>query len=242
VESGSYKKMINFFNIYDYRKFVDYVPINPEPSYKGNVLCIGTCDLYTIKPKNVLLWSWGQKLSTNYEVDILSRQCSIDWYTVMIKKYLEKNVPKIVCFTVPIYAESVQIENKIYTIHENSRRVLKFLKIKKVLSSDKYEMLDERVIKIINLPKHLKILKNIQYFKEFTGVLESYNIKWLWTFNATRTANMFYNEFDGNYPSNNYLGFVSNIDVLPESSIGEQTQNKLYKIFLKGIENYEQSS
>ena len=232
---------MNFLSIYNYRKFSGYVPTDSEPTYSGDILCVGTCDLYTIRPQDILKWTWAQRLSVDYSIDIMARHWSMSWYTMMIKKYLEKKIPKLVCFTVPVYCETVKINYKYYTLHENSQRVLKFLYIKKILNIEQYLELNKKVINIQQLSTDEKTLKSKQVFTEFVTVLEEYNIPWCWTFNATKTANKFYEEIVNEFDRKNFLGFIRNIDILPESSIGDRTQHTLYEKFLERIKKHDYS-
>jgi hypothetical protein len=232
---------MEFINIYDYRKFTDYVPVIPENKFSGDILCLGTCDLNTIRPRHINYWTWAQRLSRDYSVDVLAHHASLDISHELLNEYLKIHTPGIVCFTVQIYGELVNIGTKYYTLHENSRRVLKFLQIKKVLSQEQYLELDAKVQQIQLKSADEKLEVNLRYFQKIVKLLEDRDIRYCWTYNATKTANDFYRHADV-FSGRNYLGFVTNLDILPESSIGNQTQNKLYQTFLEGIRKHESSN
>jgi hypothetical protein len=216
------------------------VHVLPQTKFYGDVLCFGTCDLHTIRPRNQIIWTWADRLSQQYSVDSFAQHCSLDVTLALLNNYLRKHRPRIICFTLQIYGETVHINDRYFMLHENINRVLKFLELKKIFSKEQSMKLMEKVNDIQLLSKNYKIEKNHEYFNKIVKLIKEHNIIYYWTYNPTKTANKFYQDMEA-FDDDNYLGFLENLDILPESSIGDQTQNILYEKFLERIKKHDHS-
>lgn len=220
------------FDIYQYRMFNGYTAIYPHTKYFGDVLCLGTCDLTTMHPNDIPEWTWGQRLEKFIDVDFISRQYSCEFFYFLLVDYLKKHIPKKVCMVVPIYAEMIVTTNCLFGIHDNSRRVLRYLRASNIISHDDFDRLDNVALCVINKSHNTKVTEVSFWLNKIKTLLQSQNIDFYWTFNGTKTANKFYQGQESNFNlDSTYVGWIENLDILPENSIGEQTQISIFSHF-----------
>lgn len=229
------------FHIADYRTYTGYDRRKSKLKRNCDILCMGSCDLASIKPIEINPFSWFDFLSLTNNCDQIDEIISMDTAIVYLKEYVSHYyTPNYFCYVIPILGETVIINNMLIGITENSKRVVKFLAVKKVLTDDQASMLYQKIENIINTTDEQRIdyvLTRLSLIKQIT---DKHNIKFLWCTNGTKTANAFYAPIIDRILKNtdcldNYVGWVNNQDILPDSSIGVMTQKLIYQYFLNKI-------
>jgi hypothetical protein len=230
------------FHIINHRSYTGYD--RKKFKLKGNcdILCMGTCDLASIKPIDINPFSWFDYFSLTYNCDQIDEIISMDNAIEYLKEYINDYcVPKYLCYVIPILSQSVIINNDTsMLITENSKRVIKFLSIKKVLSDDQTELLYKKVDNLINYTSEQRIEYALTRLSTIKKITDKHNIKFLWCANGTKTSNNFYSPIikqilDKTDCLDNYVGWIENQDILPDSSIGPITQKFIWQCFSNRI-------
>jgi hypothetical protein len=231
----------NHFHICDYRHYTGYDRRKHSLIKNGDILCMGTCDLASIKPITINPFSWAEMLSQQYKCDQIDEIISMDVAIEYFKEYLVNfSVPKYFCYVIPILGESIMINNTSLGITENSKRVVKYLSIKGFLTDEQTTFLYKKIDVLANTSAQQRIDYVLNKLSDIKKLADTYNIKFLWCPNGTKTANNFYSPLIDEILKNtncldNYVGWIENKDLLPDSSSGYVTQKLIYTRFVDKI-------
>lgn len=230
-----------YFHISDYRKFTGYSRKNHYLQQNAKVLCFGSCDLESIRPDSVSIFNWADHLTQLTSCNQIDKVISIDDALLYFEEYLRTYAkPECVCYSMPIMTESVMLNDKIMVITENSARVIQYLYKKQLIDELMYEDLLHKVSVLKSSTNQERIEYAVTRINSFKSLCSKNNIKFLWCTNGTKTANNFYKSIIDNILSrlpdkNGYTGWIENIDVQPDSSMGPKTQEKIFESFRKFI-------
>lgn len=225
------------FNIFEYRQFTDYIFEPPITKLQGTVLCVGTCDLRTIKPKSRTIHTWYDRLNSDVDCDVIAALAPIDLIKKSIFDYVKVNTKcKKVFMTLPIHHYAEMVDNKIMNVTKNSARVIRYLLAKKVIDDTEYA----RLLEVVERCKMITSTESVEYFvsniNEISQRLADSGIEYYWTANGTKSANDFFRPIINEIVEKtnlNYVGWIENVDVQVDSSIDIATQTKIYETFVK---------
>lgn len=224
----------------EYRKWSGFEKNKFKMKGHGDILCCATCDLETMTPIGNSEFTWFEKLSIEFSCDRLGKIISNDLQTNLLTYYLNKlSKPKIVCYTMSVMSKTYCASNKLFTYGKNGSAVVHYLMLKKYYNDNQYNELMSSIKELQNKSVAEKIQYSVRIISTLQNICKNYNIKFLWTFNSTKTANDYYRSLAApiveQVNCKNYIGWVENIDSLPDSSIGPNTQKNVYELFYKNL-------
>lgn len=217
-----------------------YVFEPKHTGFSGDVLCIGSCDLRTIKPSGVVIHTWHDRLSEKYSntsFDLIGAMLPPDIIFKDLIEYTEKNQSvKKVFMVIPARHFAEDTNGQLMHVAAVSDRVIKYLQVKNLIDAKTYD----RLMSVVYICRNLTEDDHKKYFIEQLNkigeFLKSKNIEFYWTNNPTKNANSFHRPIVNDIVKNtsefcHYAGWVENQDAQPDSSIGEKTQIGLFETF-----------
>jgi hypothetical protein len=231
------------FNIQEYRSYIGYEFNPPKWTSNGNILCSGTCDLRSIRPKDQQVFTWVDHfINMGKKCSIIDQIAPLHILKKYIFFYLENvSKPKFVNLVIPIYCDIIYFDDRTFTIGKNSTKALHYMFIKKIISKEKYDE-GVNIIRKCNLIDRTAVIQyTIDNIIELEKFCKKQNIIFSYTTNATKTSNLFYRELinDITRHTKSYVGWVENQDSQPDSSIGPKTQFLIFETFSKFMKNYD---
>lgn len=229
----------NSLHISKYRLYKGYEKLVYNMKGNCDIFCLGGCDLETTQPIGNNNFTWFDKLSKFYECDRIGKWISNELQVDFLNYYFNNFcTPKVVCFTMMVMTRTF-LNNTLYTYGENSARVIHYLYLKKYYNQMQAEYLQNKIKYLQQKTNTEKIEYAVNIIEKLQTICDAKKIKFLWTFNGTQSANKYYDplsfEILNRVKYDSYVGWVKNIDFLPDSSIGEQTQQLMYQRFIEKI-------
>lgn len=224
----------NLYSIYDYRKYTGYYVKNKTATKECEILCVGTCDLSSIRDSEI--FDWSEILGKNNKTYSIGLLIPFEYLIGEMESYLKNNpMVKVVCFNVPIHSYLYE-GNKFFGITRNSKRVIKYLQVKKVFNDIDSTNMYELQKKCENISRKNVIEYYNNCFSKIEKLKETYKFDFFWMFNPTKTMNSFVENYDLKHYNNiGCLGYVENIDSNPDSSMGSLTQKEVAKKYETAI-------
>lgn len=206
----------------------------------SDILCCATCDVETNSPIGNSQFTWFEKLSSELRCDRLGKIVSNDLQIDFLSYYIQHlSRPMVVCFTMAVMSKTYCASNKIFTYGQNGSAVIHYLMLKKYYNNEQYAEIMNNIHELQFKSVEERISYSVRIIKTLQQICQNNNIKFLWTFNSTKTANEYYKSLSSSIiervGDNNYIGWIENIDSLPDSSIGVSTQNSVYSSFIKHL-------
>lgn len=227
----------DMYSVYSHRSFSGYtINTDTTPKQHCDVLCVGTCDIASIRPEGQLIFSWYDILSSRYNCQPIGLLLPFDVLIQQVDEFIETfGAPKIICFTVPIPAFLFQ-GKKLFGVTINSKRTIRYLQLKRVFD-------DSEIIQLNALHQRCQMMDAVdvekyyvECFKRLFTLTEKKNITLLWTFNPTVTLSSFLDKHGLNtFTFAGHVGTVANIDSGPDSSMGAETQKLLSRKYINAI-------
>lgn len=223
-------------NIFDLRPREGY-KLDPHKLI-GNVdiLCLGGCDVAGMRPIETGAFFWSDYFPQ--PVDRLSKNISFDALNTHILEYITKfGCPKKIYHVLHVPAKTILIDDKLYRINQYSAKAIYFLLHKNFIDEQESKIL----LEIVNDFKQMNKEKILEWYnKNFLQLKELINMfkfEYYWLTMADKDENIFFKPIIDDLllvSAGKYVGWVDNIDVLPDTSMGAKTQKKISDLFLVG--------
>lgn len=229
------------FHILEHRPYTGY--FKKEYSITGNVdiLCLGSCDLQSIRPVGIDKFFWVDYLFEEYAGECLNKIVDYKNLHEFVEFYLKTyKTPRTICYTMSMMSETVVINNQLFIVTENSARTIQYLYIKEFFTEEQKDELMGIVAKLKFVDKKSRIDYSVNSINSMHELCKQFDVQLLWTTNGTKTANNFYRDIMSDILDNvackdGHVGWVENEDAQPDSSMGPKTQYAIYsryKLFL----------
>lgn len=235
-------KLTNSFSIYKYRKYSGYSVKSYSITGNCDILCVGSCDLSSMRPEHADIFTWAEMLSITKNCDQIGQILPFTTFNNYIGKYLKLcPTPARICFVLPVLAFTSNIGDDVITITENSARVIRFLQNKNIINENKADELIKINRRCIETSQADRLSYFLNQFQILNDILMQYKIELFWCCNGTKTSNTFFRPIINDIIENTrnigtFVGWNENIDNLPDSSIGIETQRQIFKNFYRYIQ------
>lgn len=232
---------LNDFHIFNYKKYSGFKRQRYHLKKNSKILCLGSCDIQSIRPVNIDIFSWVDYLSLNHEISCLDKIIDYDILIKFINFYISNyNVPEILCYTMSIISKTVIINDMLYTLSENSSKTIHFMFLKKIINTEQKNNLLDIVNDLSKMSDNEKIEICSKTINSINTKCLNNNIKFYFTTNGTKTANKYFHFIideiiKNSNCSKSYIGWINNIDTQVDSSMGIETQKEMYKFYNKKI-------
>lgn len=227
------------FHILNYKKYDNFFRKKYSLSKNSDILCLGSCDIQSMRPISCEKFSWVDYLLDDYSSSCLDKIIDFENLRNFIVYYINNfGAPKSVYYTMSIISKTLIINNMIYTFSENSTKTVLFMFLKKVINSEQKTLLLNEIQKLKMLSEDEKINICSDHIMNIKKISSDHNINFFWTTNGTKSANLYYENIisqivEQSDSKENYTEWINNLDSQPDSSMGHLTQKFIYDSFKK---------